>query len=63
MDAVDAADAADAEQPQPVLLEVNYSSDYAQILTLRPSFVNDVFGLLFGGEAPATTWRALPVGQ
>ena len=52
---------------QPVLLEVNYSADYAKMLEFRPSFVNDAFGRLFldeeaeGGEEGQTLWQALPI--
>lgn len=50
-------------QPQPVLLEVNYSPDYGGILRMRPDFVNDVFSRLFGEAAGERQgpWVDLPL--
>jgi hypothetical protein len=37
----------DHEDAQPVVLEINYSADYAKQLELQPSFLDDAFEMLF----------------
>ena len=58
--------AAAADQPQPVVLEVNYSPDYAKQLEFAPCFLDSAFALLFleaDGQADgqAAEWEALPM--
>ena len=78
-DEADEADGADADgtraaarraasDVQPVILEVNFSPDYGQMLKMHPSFVDDAFAKLFlpGTDDSARTeadelWHTLPV--
>jgi hypothetical protein len=53
---------------QPVVLEVNYSPDYGQMLAHHPAFLDDAFTRLFVADADAAPdeaamrdWEAVPV--